>query len=137
MKAASVLMTVEAILFGSPAIAINVYAAYEVAHLFPLLFGKYRAGDPNVSLYMLLIDPAVILIGVLALIVVGCLVVKTIYKKQFRFGIAFWIAVFSGLVPSVYLFRLTNVTVVFILIAPLYLLCLHSVVLQLRSRKVR
>jgi hypothetical protein len=49
MKSASALYTVEAILFGSPAIAIIAYTAYEIAHLFRLLLEKYQAGDPNVS----------------------------------------------------------------------------------------
>src|ERR1700692_4193618 len=135
MKVASVLFAIEAALLGSPAIALIIYAVHEMSRLWLFIFRSYRTGDALISLYMLFFDPAVVLISVLALVVLARLVVKTILNRQFRFGPSFWIALLSGLAIAFYVFRLSNASVVVIVIAPLYLLCLHAVILQLRKHK--
>jgi hypothetical protein len=135
MSRARVLFAVEAAILGAPAIILVLWSLMEMIALFPVVIGHVQSATSSSTWIVLLADPAAVLLAVAALAVLGHLVVCTLNRSRFNFGLLFWAATFYGLVAPLYLFRYTNLATVLLVFGPLYLLAAHAAFEQTRLRR--
>ncbi|MEQ1662999.1 MAG: hypothetical protein ABL877_09930 [Thiobacillus sp.] len=125
----------EAVLLIGP---VALLLAWAIPMMFFALLFRFTSAENShyASILDGLVGYAGVIGGVIALAVLVGLVRKTIREELFSFNVWFWLGLGVGSYAAHYLYRITNAVTTALVVAPLFILVIHFMVIQ-RKLKIR
>lgn len=119
---------VEATVLALPTVA---FALWAIPNVVLWVVAEFAAmSNSSATLYEVAVVPAILVLGLFALSVVGRLVVATAMGRTFRFGIVFWLGLACGLLLAAYLYLISSLQVALVIVGPLLFLAAHASFIQ-------